>query len=190
MTAATVLDSAAEPALAALRERVVAANRERRPLRIVGGGTKAFYGRPVAAERDGIETETLDCTANRGIVAYEPTELVVTARCGTLLAELESTLAAERQYLPFEPPHFGTAATVGGAVATGLSGPRRMAAGSLRDYVLGATLLAANGEVLRFGGQVMKNVAGYDVSRLLAGSLGVLGAIAEVSLKVLPLPAA
>ncbi len=189
MTAATVLDSAAEPALAALRERVVAANRERRPLRIVGGGTKAFYGRPVAAERDGIGTETLDCAANRGIVAYEPTELVVTARCGTSLAELESTLAAERQYLPFEPPHFGTAATVGGAVAIGLSGPRRMAAGALRDYVLGATLLTANGEVLRFGGQVMKNVAGYDVSRLLAGSLGVLGVIAEVSLKVLPLPA-
>ncbi|NLD53409.1 MAG: glycolate oxidase subunit GlcE [Burkholderiaceae bacterium] len=184
------METIAEPGLAMLRERVVAANRERRPLRIVGGGTKAFYGRPVAGERDGIEPEALDCTAYRGIVDYEPTELVVTVRCGTPLVELESALAAERQFLPFEPPHFGDGATVGGAVATGLSGPRRMAAGALRDYVLGATLLTAGGEVLRFGGQVMKNVAGYDVSRLLAGSLGVLGVIAEVSLKVLPLPAA
>ena len=179
----------AEPALAELRERVVAAERERRPLRLAGGGTKAFYGRPVEG-RDGVETMTLDCTGYRGLVDYEPTELVVTARCGTPLAELEQVLAGQRQYLPFEPPHFGATATGGGAVATGLSGPRRMAAGALRDYVLGTTLLTAGGQVLRFGGQVMKNVAGYDVSRLLAGSFGVLGVIAEVSLKVLPLPAA
>jgi glycolate oxidase FAD binding subunit len=132
----------------------------------------------------------LDCRPNRGIISYEPTELVVTARCGTPLTELEEALAAERQYLPFEPPHFGDGATLGGTVAAGLSGPRRMAAGALRDYVLGATLLTAGGDVLRFGGQVMKNVAGYDVSRLLAGSLGVLGVVAEVSLKVMPVPAA
>jgi glycolate oxidase FAD binding subunit len=184
------MDANGEHALAALRERVVAADRERRPLRIAGGGTKAFYGRPVAAGQDGVAVETLDCTASRGIVDYEPTELVVTARCGTPLAEIEAALAGERQYLAFEPPHFGEGATLGGAVATGLSGPRRMAAGSLRDFVLGAALLTARGDVLRFGGQVMKNVAGYDVSRLLAGSLGVLGVIAEVSLKVLPMPAA
>jgi glycolate oxidase FAD binding subunit len=198
--------STKEHALAVLREQVMDANRDRRPLRITGGGTKRFYGRqgaatpgesaaPAAPEATAAATaaatsEVLDCRPSRGIISYEPTELVVTARCGTPLAELEAALAAERQYLPFEPPYFGEQATVGGAVAAGLSGPRRMAAGALRDYVLGTTLLTARGEVLRFGGQVMKNVAGYDVSRLLAGSLGVLGVIAEVSLKVLPLPAA
>jgi glycolate oxidase FAD binding subunit len=114
---------------------------------------------------------------------------VVTARCGMRLADLEATLAAQRQMLAFEPPHFGAEATVGGCVAAGLSGPRRAAAGSLRDFVLGARLLAGTGEVLSFGGTVMKNVAGYDVARLLAGSLGCLGVILEVSLKVLPLPA-
>ena len=201
------MSGALEHELAAMREQIVAANRERRPLRIAGGGTKSFYGtpHPAAACESAIgesalgETgtgdtiaalEVLDCRANLGVISYEPTELVITARCGTPLAELQATLAAERQYLPFEPPHFGAQATVGGAVAAGLSGPRRMAAGALRDYMLGATLLTAGGDVLRFGGQVMKNVAGYDVSRLLAGSLGVLGVIAEVSLKVLPLPAA
>ncbi len=185
-------DVVLEQELARLREQVVAANHERRALRIVGGGSKSFYGRPVGAPagEGGDGVARLDCRSNRGIISYEPTELVVTARCGTSLAELEQVLAAQRQYLPFEPPHFGAEATVGGAVAAGLSGPRRMAAGALRDYVLGTTLLTARGEVLRFGGQVMKNVAGYDVSRLLAGSLGVLGVIAEVSLKVLPLPAA
>jgi glycolate oxidase FAD binding subunit len=181
-----------EHELARLREQVVAADRERRPLRIAGGGTKEFYGRPATSPAgetlEGVDV--LDCRANRGVISYEPTELVVSARCGTPLAELEQTLAENRQYLPFEPPHFGPGATVGGAVAAGLSGPRRLAAGSLRDYVLGTTLLVASGAVLRFGGEVMKNVAGYDVSRLLAGSLGILGVIAEVSLKVLPLPAA
>jgi glycolate oxidase FAD binding subunit len=178
--------------LGALREQVVAADRNGRQLVIVGGGTKSFYGRPVPppVREAGEPADVLDCRANRGLLSYEPTELVVSARCGTPLAELEATLAANRQYLPFEPPHFGAGATVGGAVAAGLSGPRRMAAGALRDFVLGTTLLTARGDVLRFGGQVMKNVAGYDVSRLLAGSLGVLGVIAEVSLKVLPLPAA
>ncbi|MBA3477553.1 MAG: glycolate oxidase subunit GlcE [Lautropia sp.] len=178
--------------LAALREQVIAADRGRRPLRITGGGTKDFYGTPpTSTSGDTPEgVEVLNCRANRGVISYEPTELVISARCGTPLAELEETLAANRQYLPFEPPGFGSAATLGGVVAAGLSGPRRMAAGSLRDYVLGTVLLTARGDVLRFGGEVMKNVAGYDVSRLLAGSLGVLGVIAEVSLKVLPLPAA
>ena len=166
-----------------LQERVRAADAARTPLRLRGGGTKDFYG-------EAPRGEPLELSALRGIVDYEPTELVVTARCGTPLAELEAALAGQRQMLGFEPPHFGANATVGGCVAAGLSGPRRAAAGSVRDFVLGAKLLDARGRVLSFGGQVMKNVAGYDVSRLLAGSLGVLGAIVEVSLKVLPLPAA
>jgi glycolate oxidase FAD binding subunit len=181
--------------LAVMREQVVAANRDRRALKITGGGTKDFYGPPVVAPAADAGShpggvEVLDCRPNRGVISYDPTELVITARCGTPLAELEQTLAESRQYLPFEPPHFGPAATLGGAVAAGLSGPRRLAAGALRDFVLGTTLLTAGGQVMRFGGQVMKNVAGYDVSRLLAGSMGVLGVIAEVSLKVLPIPAA
>src|SRR4029453_14175130 len=117
---------------------------------------------------------------------YEPTELVVTARCGTSLAELEATLLEKGQCLPFEPPHFAAGGTVGGMVAAGLAGPARATVGSVRDYVLGATMLNGRAEVLTFGGQVMKNVAGYDVSRVLAGSLGTLGVILEVSLKVLP----
>jgi glycolate oxidase FAD binding subunit len=162
-------------------ERVRAASAARRPLRLRGGGTKDFYG----GEPRG---ELFDTRAHAGIVSYEPTELVVTARCGTPLAELEGALAERGQMLAFEPPHFGAGATLGGAVAAGLSGPRRAAAGSLRDYLLGAKLLDGKGNVLSFGGQVMKNVAGYDVSRLLAGSLGILGVILEASLKVLPRP--
>jgi glycolate oxidase FAD binding subunit len=151
---------------------------ERKPLRIRGGGSKDFYG--------GIPSgELLDTRNHAGIVNYEPTELVVTVRGGTLLADLESALAARRQCLACEPPHFG-AATVGGAVATGLSGPRRAAVGSVRDFVLGVKLMDGEGRVHRFGGEVMKNVAGFDVSRLVAGSLGTLGLILEVSLKVLP----
>ncbi len=148
-------------------------------LRIRGGGTKDFYGNPPRGE-------LLDTTIHAGIVSYEPTELVVTARCGTPLAELEAAVAEKRQCLPFEPPHFGPDATVGGCVAAGLSGPARQSAGALRDFILGTALIDGRGRVLRFGGQVMKNVAGYDVSRLLAGSLGTLGVIAEASLKVLP----
>ncbi len=162
-------------------ERVRAAGAARAPLRLRGGGTKDFYG----GEPQG---ELFDTRAHAGIVSYEPTELVVTARCGTPLAELEAALEEEGQMLPFEPPHFGAGATLGGAVAAGLSGPRRAAAGALRDYLLGARLLDGKANVLSFGGQVMKNVAGYDVSRLLAGSLGILGVILEVSLKVLPRP--
>jgi len=154
---------------------------ERKPLQIRGGGSKDFYGGPLSGD-------ILDTRAHAGIVSYEPTELVVTARCGTPLADLESALAARRQFLACEPPRFGSA-TVGGAVAAGLSGPRRAAVGSLRDFVLGVRIMDGEGRELKFGGEVMKNVAGFDVSRLMTGSLGTLGLILDVSLKVLPLPA-
>jgi glycolate oxidase FAD binding subunit len=169
-----------DPAQRILVERVRDAAAAGAQLRIRGGGTKDFYGESTSGE-------PLDTNLLEGISSYEPTELVVTARCGTGLAELEATLAEKGQCLPFEPPHFGAGGTVGGMVAAGLAGPSRAAVGSVRDFVLGATLLNGRGEVLTFGGQVMKNVAGYDVSRLLAGSLGTLGVILEVSLKVLPI---
>jgi len=154
-----------------------------RPLCIRGSGSKDFYGNPAHGE-------ILDTRAHAGIVAYEPTELVITARSGTPLREVESALAEQGQLLAFEPPHFGTAATLGGCVAAGLSGPRRAAVGALRDFVLGVKMLDGNASALTFGGQVMKNVAGYDVARLMAGSLGTLGLLLEVSLKVLPRPVA
>lgn len=166
-----------------LVETIRDAARHRRALRFRGGGTKDFFG-------NALRGEILDTRRYAGIVAYEPTELVVTARCGTSLSEMESVLEAKQQCLPFEPPHFGADATVGGCVAAGLSGPRRAAAGALRDFVLGVKLVDGRGELLTFGGQVMKNVAGYDVSRLIAGSLGTLGLIAEVSLKLAPRPQA
>ncbi len=162
-------------------ERVRHAAGAKTPLRLTGGGSKDFYGGQ-------LKGEILDTRAYAGIVSYDPTELVVTACCGTPLAELEAVLAEQGQMLAVEPPHFGAGATIGGAIATGLSGPRRAAAGSARDFVLGVKLMDGRGDVLNFGGQVMKNVAGYDVSRLLAGSLGTLGLILEVSLKVLPKP--
>ncbi|GIK46050.1 MAG: glycolate oxidase subunit GlcE [Betaproteobacteria bacterium] len=196
------------------RERVLAAAVDKTPLRIRGGGTKDFYGNAPAGE-------LLDTTGHAGLVAYEPTELVVTVRAGTRLAELEAALAEKGQMLAFEPPHFSPlpagergrgrgeaggpalspnpspasgrgelGATVGGCVAAGLSGPRRAAAGAVRDFVLGVKLLDGKGEILNFGGQVMKNVAGYDVSRLMAGAMGTLGLLLEVSLKVLPKPPA
>ncbi len=152
------------------------------PLRIVGGGTKDFYGNPSCGE-------TLSTTAYRGIVEYEPTELVITARAGTSLAEIEAAMREKGQMLAFEPPHFGASSTLGGCIAAGLSGPRRAYAGAVRDLVLGVRMLDGKGTDLRFGGQVMKNVAGYDVSRLMAGSMGTLGVILEMSLKTLPLPA-
>lgn len=161
--------------------RIAAASAAGTPLRIRGGGTKDWYGQALAGE-------PLDTRAYTGIVSYEPTELVITARCGTPLAEIEALLAAHNQMLAFEPPHFGSGSTIGGVVASAMSGPRRASAGAVRDFVLGAVLMDGRGEALRFGGQVMKNVAGYDVSRLLAGSLGTLGLILEVSLKVLPVP--
>ncbi|MDO9435505.1 glycolate oxidase subunit GlcE [Hydrogenophaga sp.] len=159
--------------------RVQAATAARTPLHIAGGGTKQFYGEPVDGER-------LDVTTWTGTVSYEPTELVVTVRAGTLLADLEALLAERGQCLAFEPPHFDRGGTVGGMVAAGLSGPARASVGSVRDFVLGARFINGRGELLTFGGQVMKNVAGYDVSRVLAGSMGTLGVITEVSLKVLP----
>jgi glycolate oxidase FAD binding subunit len=166
-------------AIEQFKEQVLAAASAGRALRIRGGGTKDWYGQR-------LEGEILDTRSHVGIVDYEPTELVITARCGTLLAEIEAVLAERNQMLAFEPPHFGAAATLGGAVAAGLSGPRRANSGALRDFVLGAKIMDGKGDVLNFGGQVMKNVAGYDVSRLLAGSLGTLGLLLEVSLKVLP----
>ena len=168
-----------DAALADLVERIRRAAAQGQPLRIRGGGTKDFYG-----ER--LEGELLETGALRGIVNYEPSELVITARAGTPLAEVEQALAAQGQCLPFEPPHFGPGATVGGMVAAGLSGPARASVGAVRDYVLGLQMVNGRGEELVFGGQVMKNVAGYDVSRLMAGALGTLGLITEVSLKVLP----
>ena len=170
-------------ALDALIDRVRAARADKTALNICGGSTKAFYG-------EAPQGLPLEIAGLRGISSYEPSELVVTARAGTPLAELEAALAEQGQCLPFEPPRFSAGGTLGGMVSAGLAGPARAAVGGLRDYVLGATLLNGRAEVLSFGGQVMKNVAGYDVSRLLAGSMGVLGVICEVSLKVLPLPVA
>ncbi|MET0216552.1 MAG: glycolate oxidase subunit GlcE [Burkholderiales bacterium] len=166
--------------LKVLQERVAEAAGRKQPLRIRGGGTKDFYGRTSAGD-------LLDTRGYSGIVDYEPTELVVTVRCGTSLAELERVLAERGQMLAFEPPHFGDA-TIGGAIATGLSGPRRATSGAARDFMLGVRVIDGRGQDLSFGGRVMKNVAGYDVSRLMVGSLGTLALISEMSLKVLPLP--
>ncbi len=172
-----------DAALDRLIDRIHSARAAKGALDIRGGGTKAFYGQ--APQGEALEVKPL-----AGISSYEPSELVVTVRAGTPLAELEAALAEQGQWLPFEPPHFEPGSTVGGMVAAGLAGPGRAVAGGVRDYVLGASLINGRGELLVFGGQVMKNVAGYDVSRLLAGSMGVLGVIAEVSLKVLPRPVA
>ncbi|MCD0505569.1 glycolate oxidase subunit GlcE, partial [Bordetella petrii] len=173
--------------LSELCDQVMTARAGHKPLFVVGGGSKSFYGnyRPVTPQ-DG--HCLLDMTAYSGIVSYQPSELVVTVRAGTSLAFLEAALAERGQMLAFEPPHFGASATVGGCVAAGLAGPRRMAAGAVRDFVLGVRMLDSQGRILSFGGEVMKNVAGYDVSRLLAGSHGIFGAILDVSLKVVPRP--
>lgn len=168
--------------LGALQEEIRSAAARAAPLRLRGGGSKDFLGNEPRGT-------LFDTRRYAGICDYEPSELVVTARCGTPLAELEQTLAHRGQCLAFEPPHFG-AATFGGCIAAGLSGPRRAAAGAVRDFVLGVKLIDGRARVLQFGGQVMKNVAGYDVSRLLAGSLGTLGLIAEASVKLLPQPPA
>lgn len=150
-------------------------------LKIIGGDTKAFYGRST-------EGELLETHAYSGIVEYQPTELVITVRAGTRLVDVEQTLAEQGQMLAFEPPQFGDASTIGGIVAAGLSGPRRPHAGSVRDAVLGVRIMNSNGRSLSFGGQVMKNVAGYDVSRLMTGSMGTLGLLLEVSIRVGPKP--
>ena len=165
-----------------LIERIRAAHAEGSPLIIQGGGSKTFYG-------NADEGEVLSTRALAGVVDYQAKELVLTARAGTPLAEIEALLAEQNQMLAFEPPHFGGPATLGGCIAAGLSGPRRPYAGAARDFVLGVRMIDGTGQPLRFGGQVIKNVAGYDVSRLMVGALGTLGLITEVSLKVLPKPA-
>ena len=184
--------------LDAIVEHIKTAASTGTPLRIRGGGTKDFYGQS-------LQGEILDTTSLNGITSYEPSELVVTVKAGTPLAELEAALAEKNQCLPFEPPHYekiwGTASepiemlpkfartqtTVGGMVAAGLSGPSRASSGGVKDFILGVNMVNGKGEELRFGGTVMKNVAGYDVSRLMAGSMGTLGLITEVSIKVLPI---
>jgi glycolate oxidase FAD binding subunit len=148
---------------------------------IRGGGSKDFYGREAVGDQ-------VDVSPHAGITNYEPTELVISARAGTPLREIEQTLDRENQMLAFEPPHFGATATLGGTVACNLSGPRRARAGAARDFVLGTRILNGRGEILTFGGEVMKNVAGYDVSRLMSGALGTLGILLEISLKVIPKP--
>jgi glycolate oxidase FAD binding subunit len=166
----------------ALRDTVHEAYERHTPLEIVGGGSKRFYGRTP-------QGKPLEVSGHQGIIGYEPTELVITARAGTLLSEIESTLAAQGQMLAFEPPQFGPWATLGGVVACGLAGPRRPYVGAVRDFVLGVKCINGKGEVLSFGGQVMKNVAGFDLFRLMAGAMGTLGVLLEVSLRVLPIPA-
>lgn len=151
------------------------------PLSIQGNGSKSFYGRKP-------QGRILSVSAHTGILNYQPTELVITARCGTPLEEIENALDAQGQMLGFEPPHFGVNPTLGGTVATGLSGPRRPFSGSVRDFVLGCRIINGRGEILSFGGEVMKNVAGYDLSRLMAGSLGTLAVILDISFKVVPRP--
>ena len=164
-----------------IQQQVEQAYHDKTPLTIVGGGSKSFYGNPC-------EGKTLGISGHTGIVEYEPSELVITVRAGTPLKEIKDRLAAHAQMLAFEPPAFGDTATIGGTIACGFSGPRRLFAGSARDFVLGCKVLTGKGEVIQFGGRVIKNVAGYDVSRLMVGALGTLGVLLEVSLKVLPVP--
>lgn len=164
-----------------MSEQVCQAVHDETPLRIVGGDTKAFYGRSVS----GIE---FNMSTYAGIVGYEPTELVITAKAGTLLSEINQCLNHQSQMLGFEPPQYGPGSTIGGAIASGLSGPARPYWGAVRDHVLGVEIINGHGQLLRFGGQVIKNVAGFDVSRLMAGALGTLGVITRVSLRVLPQP--
>ena len=172
-------------ALSQLCERVATARANLQPIEIVGGGTKRFYGNVHARSQQACE---LELSGLSGVVTYEPSELVLTALAGTPLTEIEQTLAAKGQMLAFDPPRFGSASTIGGVVASGLSGPLSFGYGPLRHYVLGVHLLDAQGRILKFGGEVMKNVAGYDVARLVTGSLGMFGVIVQVSIKVIPLP--
>lgn len=162
-----------------LQAQVKDAFASKTPLQIKGGDSKSFYGQVTTAE-------VLSTQHHCGIINYEPTELVLTARAGTPLSDIEAALAVHNQILPFEPPHFGEAATLGGTIACGLSGPRRPYAGAARDYVLGCQVLTGKGDVLHFGGEVMKNVAGYDVARLMTGAMGTLGVLLDISLKILP----
>lgn len=165
------------------REQILAAAKNKTPLSITGGGTKSWYGNANSFAK-------LDTRSYSGILEYQPEELVITACAGTPLKEIEAALAEKNQVLAFEPPHFGDNTTFGGAIAAGLAGPGRISAGNLRDFVLGARILDGKGQDLSFGGKVMKNVAGYDISRLLPGSMGTLSLLLEASVKVLPKPAA
>lgn len=165
-----------------LRQQIETAVVDKSPLNIIGGDSKARYGRLP-------QGEALHVGGHNGIISYEPTELVMTVRAGTSLEEIEYTLNKHQQMLPFEPPHLGPSATIGGTIACNLSGPRRPYAGAARDLLLGVKMINGKAEMLRFGGEVMKNVAGYDVSRLMCGAMGTLGVLLEVSLKVLPRPA-
>jgi glycolate oxidase FAD binding subunit len=171
------------PELTRIADQIREAVDRHAALQLVGGRTKSFYGREAVGE-------PLDLTAYAGVVSYEPSELVVTAKAGTRIEDLAQVLASKDQMLGFEPPCFAPGGTLGGAVAAGLAGPRRPYAGAVRDFVLGVAIIDGTGESLRFGGQVMKNVAGYDVSRLMVGALGTLGAIVEVSIRVIPVPVA
>ena len=168
-----------------LQDRIRAAANDKTPLKIVGGDSKNFYGNDVSKMN---KVSILETRIHQGIISYEPSELVITARAGTPLKDIQNVLAENNQMLPFEPPHFGQHATLGGAIATGLSGSRRPFTGSARDFVLGTKIITGKGDLMSFGGQVMKNVAGYDVSRLMVGALGTLGVLLEISIKVLPIP--
>ncbi len=165
-----------------LHAQVQHAVANRTPLHIIGGNSKAFYGAATTA------TTYLELSGHSGIIAYEPSELVITVRAGTPLHAVETVLAEQGQMLAFEPPHFSPQATIGGTIACGFSGPRRHFAGSARDFVLGCRIINGYAEVLRFGGQVIKNVAGFDVSRLMVGAMGQLGVLLDISLRVLPKP--
>ena len=175
--------AALNPKIDVFREQILEAAKNQTPLSIEGGGTKSWYGNPNTYSK-------LDTRNYSGILEYQPEELVITACAGTPLREIEAALAEKNQVLAFEPPHFGEQATFGGAIAAGLAGPGRISVGNFRDFVLGARILDGNGQDLSFGGKVMKNVAGYDVSRLLPGSMGTLSLLLEASVKVLPKPAA
>lgn len=166
---------------AELASQVTAASQTQSPLKIIAGRSKTFYGNAVQGEQ-------LDISRHSGIIEYQPSELVITARSGTKLTDIEQTLADNNQMLAFEPPMHNNDASYGGAIATGLSGPRRAFTGATRDFVLGTRIINGKGEILQFGGQVMKNVAGYDASRLMAGAQGTLGVLLDISVKVLPKP--
>ena len=175
--------NAANPSIEAFREQILNAAKNETQLSIEGGGTKSWYGNANVHAK-------LDTRTYSGILEYQPEELVITACAGTPLKEIESALKEKNQILAFEPPHFGEQATFGGAIAAGLAGPGRISVGNFRDFVLGTRILDGKGQDLSFGGQVMKNVAGYDISRLLPGSMGTLSLLLEASVKVLPKPAA
>ena len=175
--------AALNPKIDVFREQILEAAKNQTPLSIEGGGTKSWYGNLNTYSK-------LDTRNYSGILEYQPEELVITACAGTPLREIEAVLSEKNQVLAFEPPYFGEQATFGGAIAAGLAGPGRISVGNFRDFVLGARILDGNGQDLSFGGKVMKNVAGYDVSRLLPGSMGTLSLLLEASVKVLPKPAA